>query len=106
MKRTLKVEEKKSILFLPLKKKCEFSGHPSILEVALANKININHSCGAMGSCTTCLVVIEKGIEKLRPPETVELEQAQYRAFQTNERLSCQAEAIDGLVVRIPGQQI
>src|SRR5437764_123763 len=92
----------KSMTFLPVKKVCSFSGHPSVLEVALAHHISLNHSCGGMGSCTTCLVRIKSGLEKLHPPEDVEAEHVQMRGFQAFERLACQISAIEGLVVEIP----
>ncbi|MDZ4676455.1 MAG: 2Fe-2S iron-sulfur cluster-binding protein [Oligoflexia bacterium] len=88
--------------FMPLKRHCWFSGMPSILEVAIANDIPLNHSCGGMGSCTTCRVFIEKGLEKLAPPNGVEKEHIIMRDWKPDERLGCQATAEDGLVVVIP----
>jgi len=92
------------LTFLPSKKTVSFEGHPSILEVALANEIPLNHSCGGMGSCTTCLVVIKKGLEKLTSRAELEQEHANIRGFQDHERLACQTSAADGLVVAIPSE--
>lgn len=92
----------KFIYFLPTKKPCEIKGAQSVLEVALKNGIEIQHSCGAMGSCTTCRVIV---IESPLPlPERNELEQdiADMRSFSAEERLSCQLPPVDGLVLRIP----
>lgn len=92
----------KGILFFPHERTCPVDREDSVLEVALKNQIDIGHSCGGMGSCTTCRVVIEKGLERL--PERNELEQdiADMRDFAANERLSCQIPPLDGLVVRVP----
>lgn len=90
------------IYFLPSRKPCEIKAAESVLEVALKNGIEIAHSCGAMGTCTTCRVFIEEC--KSSAPERTELEQemADSRGFQANERLSCQLAPVDGLVLRIP----
>jgi 2Fe-2S ferredoxin len=92
----------KQMVFLPMEKACVFKPEQSVLEVALKNGIEIDHSCGGMGSCTTCRVIVEKSAEPL--PERNELEQeiADSRGFHENERLSCQLPAAEGLVVRIP----
>jgi ferredoxin, 2Fe-2S len=92
----------KLLVFQPGSRACSFTGRPSILEVALANNIDLGHSCGGMGSCTTCRVFVEKGVENLGTRNEVEAEHAQMRGYKQNERLSCQTEAFDGLVVRIP----
>lgn len=88
--------------FLPFKKKVEFEGQPSVLELAIANEIPLNHSCGGMASCTTCLVQIKKGLEKIPPRNELEQEHATVRSFQPAERLACQTTAFDGLIVEIP----
>jgi ferredoxin, 2Fe-2S len=92
----------KTVVFLPQKKKCSFDGSPSLLEVAVANNLPLNHSCGGMGSCTTCLVHVKDGLNLLHPRNEVEREHAQMRGFQPYERLACQTGAEDGLVVVIP----
>lgn len=92
----------RQMTFLPFKKKCSFTGQPSVLEVAIAHEIPLNHSCGGMGSCTTCLVHVKEGLQALPPPEDVEREHAQMRGFAPNERLACQISALEGLVVEVP----
>lgn len=90
------------MVFNPGEKECEFDGHPSILEVALSHEVPLNHSCGGMGSCTTCRVIVEKGLEKMDPRNQVEKDHTEARGFGDEERLGCQASAIDGIVVKIP----
>jgi ferredoxin len=85
-----------------MNKTVEITGHPSVLEVAMANDIPLSHSCGGMASCTTCLIVIKKGLEKIPPRNELEQEHATSRGFKTEERLGCQTPADDGLVVFIP----
>src|ERR1700729_2013680 len=90
------------LTFLPFKKTVSFTGLPSVLEVAIAGGIPLNHSCGGMGSCTTCLVVVKKGLENLGPRTELEQEHANMRNFKDQERLACQTLAVDGLVVAVP----
>lgn len=73
-----------------------------MLEVALRAGIEISHSCGGMGSCTTCRVIIQHSPEALPPRNELEQEIADSRGFADNERLSCQIPPHEGLEVRIP----
>lgn len=93
---------KKNLTFMPAEKRCDFTDEDSVLEVALKNGLEIPHSCGAMGSCTTCRVIVIKSKGPL--PERNELEQdiADMRDFKPEERLSCQLPPMDGLVLRVP----
>lgn len=92
------------ITFLPQNVQCEYTGHPTILDVALANEVPLNHSCGGMGSCTTCRIIVKKGLDTLESRNELEREHAHARDFKENERLSCQTLAVDGLVLEIPNE--
>ncbi len=64
----------------------------TLLDVALAARIALEHECGGNCACTTCHVIISGGAEYLTPPEQVELdrlEEAEARCSQS--RLACQA---------------
>ncbi len=93
---------RKGILFLPQEKLCEIEGAENVLEVALRNDLDIGHSCGGMGSCTTCRVIVESSGVSLPPRNELEADIASMRGFSDQERLSCQLPPFDGLVVRIP----
>lgn len=92
----------KSIHFLPLDRRVSFTTEASVLEVALKNGVEINHSCGGMGSCTTCRVLVRYSAAAL--PDRNELEQdiAEMRGFRAEERLACQLPPLDGLAVEVP----
>ncbi|MGE0527692.1 MAG: 2Fe-2S iron-sulfur cluster-binding protein [Bdellovibrionales bacterium] len=92
----------KAIIFRPLEKACTVGNEKSVLEVALKNGISIPHSCGAMGSCSTCRVLVEFSSGELPPRDEMEQEIADMRGFADNERLSCQLPPSAGLVVRVP----
>jgi ferredoxin, 2Fe-2S len=63
----------------------------SILEVALANNIELQHNCGGVCGCSTCHVYIEKGMDTL--PDISDREEDYIdRAInpKINSRLACQ----------------
>jgi ferredoxin len=92
----------KNIHFFPMDKGFAPGRAESVLEVALKNGIDIGHSCGGMGSCTTCRVIVEHSPEPLPPRGELEQETADSRGFADNERLCCQLPPTPGLVVRVP----
>lgn len=77
----------------------------SILDVALAHGIEIDHACGGVCACSTCHAVVREGGDTLSEMTDGEEDQLSYAPGLTPEsRLSCQAVA-DGssdLVVYIP----
>lgn len=64
----------------------------NLLDLLNANKISISQSCGGFASCTTCRIIVTKGLETLKPREELEAERAKERSFADNERLACQLE--------------
>lgn len=91
-----------SIVFLPAQLTVPVASEESVLEVALRNDVLIQHSCGGMGSCTTCRVFVEQSPTPLPPRNDLEEDIASMRTFADNERLSCQLPPADGMIIRIP----
>jgi 2Fe-2S ferredoxin len=87
---------------LPDQKIVQASQGQSILETLLENHIEIDHSCGGMGSCGTCRVFVQAGLEQFSPRNELEQAIAEDRGFAENERLSCQNLVKPGLVIRKP----
>jgi 2Fe-2S ferredoxin len=77
----------------------------SLLEVAVENGINIEHSCGGVCACSTCHVYVESGMEQLAEATEDEEDRVEEAPdVRINSRLSCQC-AIEGkgpIVVRVP----
>lgn len=92
----------KNILFEPMHISAPIGTADSVLEVALRARVDIGHSCGGMGSCTTCRVFVEKHSGRLPERTELELEITEGRNFKENERLSCQLPPAAGMVVRVP----
>jgi 2Fe-2S ferredoxin len=94
--------KKGSVHFLPADKIIEIHSEVSVLDLALKHKVPIDTSCGGSGSCGACQVKILHGLEKLGPRTDPEDAIAKDRGFTDDERLACQIEPIDGLVIEIP----
>ncbi len=91
-----------SITVLPENRVVQASQGSTILDALLDAEVDIYHSCGGMGTCGTCRVFVEKGLENFEPPSAAEQEMIEDRQFTKNERLCCQNLVQPGLVIRIP----
>jgi 2Fe-2S ferredoxin len=78
------------------------SQNQSILEALVEAEVEIDHSCGGMGTCGTCRIFVEFGLEKFEDRSEAEQEIAGERQFLKNERLSCQNRVKSGLILRKP----
>lgn len=109
-------KKKYRITFLPMNKTIEVdpeqipydrTGQPgSILEIALGHDIDIDHSCGGVCACSTCHVIVQKGLESCNEATDDELDQLEEaRGLTTESRLSCQCvpNGTCDVVVEIPG---
>jgi 2Fe-2S ferredoxin len=80
----------------------------SLLEVALANGIAIEHACGGVCACSTCHVYVEQGAGALSEATEAEEDRVEEApGLQRNSRLSCQCviqpgAASGSIVIRVP----
>lgn len=98
------------IVFLPHAERCpegavlEAEPGEMLIEVALANGIDIEHACEKACACTTCHVVVREGFTSLEESDELEddlLDKAW--GLEADSRLSCQVEVgTEDLVVEIP----
>jgi ferredoxin, 2Fe-2S len=86
----------------PLEVPVESDSRESVLELVLAQSIEISHSCGGMGTCGTCRIEVMSQPEGLQPRNDIEREMALERGFEEQERLACQTPARPGMKIRIP----
>ena len=84
---------------------CEALVGDNILEVALANGIDLQHNCGGVCACSTCHIIVKRGLKSLTEMEDDEGDQLdEAEGLTLDSRLGCQAkitEDID-LIVEIP----
>jgi 2Fe-2S ferredoxin len=77
----------------------------SILEVAIKNDIPLDHACGGVCACSTCHVIVKKGMEHLSEMEDDEADQVEEAPGLTlTSRLGCQARLVEAgdVAVEIP----
>jgi ferredoxin, 2Fe-2S len=81
----------------------QHDGKPgSLLDIALAHGIKMGHNCGGNCACTTCHVVVKRGMENLssmQPDEEDRLDMAE--GLTLSSRLGCQAVVKGDVVAEI-----
>jgi ferredoxin, 2Fe-2S len=81
----------------------------TLLELLLANKIELDHECGGVCSCTTCHVYVEKGLRHIEEKSRREVDfiNKKIDTRLISSRLSCQALILEGsgeIEIVIPDQ--
>jgi 2Fe-2S ferredoxin len=84
------------------------SGHGqpgSLLDIALASGIEIDHACGGVCACSTCHVIIRQGYEACNEPDESEEDRLdEAYGVTARSRLACQCvpNGTTDLVIEIP----
>lgn len=76
----------------------------TILQAIIRHPLEIDHSCAGFGTCGTCRIFVDQGLDGLESRNDLEQEMALDHGFADNERLACQCEVISDLKIRRPGQ--
>ena len=78
----------------------------SVLDIAMAHGVEIEHSCGGVAICTTCHIIVDEGEENLTAPDDDELDRLDAVTGSTlRSRLACQAVVRGDVTVTIPARQ-
>lgn len=73
-----------------------------VIEIIHENGTDWMHACGKKGRCTTCKMIVLKGMENLSPETDRELFYRNQKRLRFNERLCCQSQLLEGkLVIRV-----
>ena len=98
------------IVILPHAERCPegtvFDAQPgeTLIEVAMAHGVDIEHACEMACACTTCHVVVREGFDSLHESDELEddlLDKAW--GLEPDSRLSCQVKVgTEDLVIEIP----
>src|SRR3954452_12577774 len=94
-------KQKYTITYLPEGKSIEVdpsniptsgTGLPgSVLDIALASDIDIDHACGGVCACSTCHIIVQEGLEFCSPSTEEEEDQLEEApGLTTRSRLACQ----------------
>lgn len=95
--------KKVNVTFQPANVTVEGEDGSSILHIALEHDIDLTHNCGGHCACTTCHVIIRKGMESLSEMEDDESDMLdKARVLTLTSRLGCQALVYGDIVVEIP----
>jgi 2Fe-2S ferredoxin len=90
------------VKFLPAGTEVEAESGETLLDIALANGIEIQHACGGFCACTTCHCEVQTGLENLQPADSDEIERLDVLESRTaSSRLACQAKVKGDLTVRV-----
>jgi len=74
----------------------------SLLKGAELAGVEIMHSCGGIGACTSCRVLILDGREHLTPIGSAEEEQLTESGILDSHRLACQASVLGDVIIERP----
>ena len=75
----------------------------SLLDIALAHDIELEHNCGGSCACTTCHVIVKEGEENLSEMQGDEEDRLDMADGLTiHSRLGCQAVVQGDVTVEIP----
>ena len=82
------------------------TGQPgSILDIALGAGLDLEHACGGVCACSTCHVIVKKGLETCNEATDDELDQLdEAPAITLQSRLACQCvpDGSQNLVIEVP----
>jgi 2Fe-2S ferredoxin len=90
------------VTFLPMNETYDAKDGESILDVAIAHDVPLQHACGGFCACTTCHVHVKAGLDHLSPSEEEEEERLDRATGITlQSRLGCQARVHGDVTVEI-----
>lgn len=71
------------------------------LQIIHENFIDWMHACGGKGRCTSCKMIVQKGIENITKETEAELKYKSQGRLAANERLACQSKLTGDIKVRV-----
>jgi ferredoxin len=91
-----------TVRILPDDISVEIKAGTSLLAAASAGGVELMHSCGGIGACTSCRVKILSGRDQLSAIGRAEREQLMESGILETHRLACQAMVYGNVVVERP----
>lgn len=95
------------ITFLPEIKSVPAEKYKSILDIAFDNDIVLEHKCGGVTSCTSCIILIKIGLKYFNDISEQELFHLKKSELYSQEaRLACSCEIVsdpeENILIEIP----
>ena len=90
------------IRILPDRVEVQVKPGTTVLKSAEQAGVEIMHSCGGIGACTSCRVLIVDGKDHLTPIGAAEAEQLTESGILYSHRLACQAAILGDVVIERP----
>ncbi|WP_200980287.1 2Fe-2S iron-sulfur cluster-binding protein [Echinicola sp. 20G] len=69
-----------------------------VIELIHENNVDWMHACGKKGRCTTCMMIVNEGMENLSEPTDREEYFRKLGRLKENQRLTCQARLQQGTI--------
>lgn len=91
-----------SVSFTNLGRTVEVKSGTTVLDAAIAAKIDLNHYCGGMASCGSCRVTAVTG--RVSPLDVMEEATLDVVKEHDSDRLGCQTKVLGPVSVEIPAQ--
>ena len=91
-----------TVEILPDDVRVQVKAGTSLLATAAAGGVELMHSCGGIGACTSCRVRILSGRDQLSPIGRAEREQLVESGILETHRLACQTMVYGNVVVERP----
>jgi 2Fe-2S ferredoxin len=73
-----------------------------VLDIFHSQGVDWMHACGGKGRCTTCKMIVLKGLDNLSTLTVVEQNYLRLGAIRKNERLACQVKVLGDIEIRVP----
>jgi 2Fe-2S ferredoxin len=90
------------VKFMPSGTEVEAKAGETLLDIALAHDVSIQHACGGFCACTTCHCEVLAGAQNLESPGEDELERLEVLENKTgHSRLACQSKIKGDVTVRV-----
>ncbi len=77
--------------FVRLGREAAAKENETLLDVARRAAVPLGNSCGGVGICARCRVMVLDGADHLSPPTSIESRIGAARGFAADERMACQA---------------
>ena len=98
----LSVIKMPTIKILPEERSIQVPNGTCLLQASLMVGIEIPQACGGRASCTTCRVLVKKGLESLSSLQWAEREILMESGLLDDHRLACQVKVFGDIVIERP----